>query len=139
MRYFFAHRKAMWRDNWTYGNWRQYVVQREPHTQCARLSELSLYLPLLGGAALALAIMGALQGVFMPATSIIGLILFVVPIVWTGMGYRLMKTVGPPNVDGNRVLPGEKAAMGFDEDHSVGDSKRSVKRSHRAEGRNWVD
>lgn len=41
-------------------------------------------------------------------------------------------------------LPAPKApppGMGFDEDHSVGPQRegRSIKRSHRAEGRNWVD
>lgn len=32
-------------------------------------------------------------------------------------------------------------SLGFDEDHRVGPSRegRSIKRSHRAEGRNWVD
>lgn len=31
--------------------------------------------------------------------------------------------------------------LGFDEDHRVGPSREggSVKRSHRAEGRNWID
>lgn len=35
--------------------------------------------------------------------------------------------LGPPNI------------AGFDEDHAVGASRSSVKRSHRAEGRNFID
>lgn len=32
-----------------------------------------------------------------------------------------------------------QASLGFGEDHSVGTSRSSVKRSHRAEGRNFID
>ena len=33
----------------------------------------------------------------------------------------------------------QQASFGFTEDHSVGISRSSVKRSHRAEGRNFID
>lgn len=33
----------------------------------------------------------------------------------------------------------QPAPTGFDEDHAVGESRGGIKRSHRAEGRNWVD
>jgi hypothetical protein len=37
--------------------------------------------------------------------------------------------------------PADAAKHSFEEDHKVGPSRegRSIKRSHRAEGRNWVD
>lgn len=46
-----------------------------------------------------------------------------------GRGYGRLRVVQKP------------AALGFDEDHSVERPGRvgSVKRSHRAEGRNWID
>lgn len=35
--------------------------------------------------------------------------------------------------------PDAQATLGFNEPHGVGISRSSVKRSHRAEGRNWID
>lgn len=40
-----------------------------------------------------------------------------------------------------RTVPLDGTGLGFDEDHSVGPSREggSVKRSHGAEGKNWID
>lgn len=55
---------------------------------------------------------------------------------------KLNRLLNPASVDsqGKRLAP-DLSGLGFNEDHSVGPQRegRSIKHSHRAEGRNWID
>lgn len=113
--YFIIRKQALREDGWTYGDWRQYVANRDDGSvQCCKHSQLPL-LPLIIG--ICLLEMVALA-VFMtpviqshPAPLNLGYVytLSVVGFTLFGIGaglyigdYRLMYAVGPKSFDGKR-------------------------------------
>ena len=118
MKYFICHHSQMWVDNWTYGDWRQYVCNRPGgETQCARLSSTPYYagmLALIGLSPLPMALwlnwMGAHGIIYWKAAWLFctasGFLLSLFAFQRTG--YRLMKAVGPMNRGAHRVMPGEE-------------------------------
>lgn len=107
-------------DGWTYGDWRQYIVEfPDGRTRCARLAGGHYILALIAfmfGASFAL-----MMATFppeqiaweraIPVTALCFLYI-VALLVFDRMGYRLMKAVGPYNDGDRRVYPGEEKRRG---------------------------
>lgn len=120
--YLIVRRDRMFHDSWTYGDWRQYIVNLDDSansTRCAKISEVPFFVGLLGVVVLSLPVVAltlAVAGV--PTDKIawdrvmwalmLGVILTTVGFTFTFSRYRLMKAVGPVNDGTRRVLPGEE-------------------------------
>lgn len=116
---FFCRREDMWRDQWTYGNWTQFICNRsgpKGPTQCARPSGLPFYSFLFGVLLLALVAMAIYVGIQKPTAvrweNVVGLLFAGLifagwPLYLRFSGWRLMTAVGPLNDGATRVLPGD--------------------------------
>jgi hypothetical protein len=117
---FICRREDMFYDNWTYGDWRQYVCKRGDTTQCARHSQLPGAGMLIGIALLTIAAMGPLMwfngtpadAIAWDRVTVVAVIGFVMTIVfgalWRSKKWNLMVPVGPMNKDGMRVFESDK-------------------------------
>ena len=115
--YFFCGEEDMFRDSWTYGDWRQYICNRPGgQTQCARFSRIPAYGLLIGLVCLTLVGFAAFMNwndvpvrwSLVAMTAVVGC-LAITPFVagWFFQVY-LMKAVGPMNDGARRVCPWDK-------------------------------
>lgn len=108
--WFYCHATEMWEDNWTYGQWRQYVCNHpNGQTQCAKRSALGGLVVFIGfGLTMASLMSMAFKTVnnwpAAVAILVIALIMWIGPFIAELFGWRLMKAVGPHNIGSRRVL-----------------------------------
>jgi hypothetical protein len=104
--WFFCHRDQMWLDSWTYGDWRQYICKRGTATRCAKVSVIPGFI--MGFGAMTAVIFALMLATGFSSERLAGLLLglgiFFGPLTAWKAGWRLMKAVGPMNIEGKRVL-----------------------------------
>jgi len=118
--YFFSREGEMWRDSWTYGDWRQYICRRPGgQTQCARFSTFPIFGLMIGvalwtillltvGFALFVDLGHRVNGPLLIWFMVVGTLLVLPYILGRLFGVYLMVGVGPMNDGARRVFPRDK-------------------------------
>lgn len=105
---FFIDDEKMWKDSWTYGDWRQYIVEhKDGSAQCVRLSRIPFLITAL---AFFIFIFLCFMLIYLPLNSRIGMGLIVCWAILSAMGMIRIKrknfvvAVGPRMTEGKRLF-----------------------------------